>query len=75
MKNNIASERTKLGLSQEQLGNLLGVSRDIVSKWELGVTNPKADTVMKLAETFGCSIDYLFCRTEDRITHGPISKN
>lgn len=72
MKNNIASERVKLGLSQEQFGNYLGVSRDVVSNWENGDTFPKAQMLMKLADTFGCSIDYLLCRTEDRITHGPV---
>ena len=69
MKNNIASERMKLGLSQEQLGNQLDVSRDVVSNWEQGTTNPKADAIIKMAELFNCSIDYLFCRTEDRIVH------
>lgn len=69
MKNNIASERVKLGLSQEQLANQLEVSREIVSKWELGTSNPKAVSILKLAELFNCSIDYLFCRTEDRTVH------
>lgn len=73
MKTNIASERVKLGLSQEQLGNLMSVSRDVVSNWESGETYPKADMIVRMADTFGCSIDYLLCRTDDRVTHGLIT--
>ena len=66
MKNNIASERTKLGLSQTQLGDCLHVSRDRVSDWESGKTIPKADSLVKMADMFGCTVDYLLARTEQR---------
>ena len=33
--------RKQQGLSQEQLGSKLGVTRQTVSKWELGITTPK----------------------------------
>lgn len=78
MKTNIASERVKIGLSQEQLGNRLGVSRDVIKGWETGVTTPRADVVIRLADLFGCTADYLLARTEQRtgisvtITSGPI---
>lgn len=71
MKTNIASERAKLGLSQEQLGKTLSVSRDVVSNWESGETVPRVDMLFRLADLFGCSIDYLFCRTNDRLVHSP----
>ncbi len=35
-KEQMISHRKRLGLSQEQLGNQIGVSRQTVSKWELG---------------------------------------
>lgn len=66
MKNNIASERVKLGLSQEQLASYLDVSRDMVSNWETCVTMPKADVLMSMADMFGCTVDYLLARTEQR---------
>ena len=66
MKTNIASERAKLNLTQEQLANLLEVSRDSVSNWETGVVTLKADTAVRLADIFHCSVDYLLCRTEER---------
>ena len=70
MKTNIASERVKLGLSQEQLANYLNVSRDVVSNWETGDTSPKADVLVRLADTFGCTVDYLLARTEQRVNIG-----
>lgn len=69
MKNNIASERAKLNLTQEQLANLLDVSRDSVSNWETGTAVPRADTAVRLADVFHCSVDYLLCRTEERLSH------
>lgn len=72
MKTNIASERVKLGLSQEQLGKYLKLSRDVVSNWESGTTTPKIDVAIKLADTFGCSLDYLFARTEERTVNGDV---
>ena len=67
MKTNIASERKKLGLSQEQFGKLIGVSRDVVSNWETGETVPSVKHSISMADTFGCSLEYLFALTEDRI--------
>lgn len=78
MKTNIASERVKIGLSQEQLASKLGVTRETVKNWEIERTIPGADTVVELADLFGCTIDYLLARTEQRtgvtvtITSGPI---
>ena len=72
MKTNIASERVKLGLSQEQLGSYVGVSRDVVSNWESGNTMPKVSMAVQLADVFGCSLDYLFARSEDRVLHEPV---
>lgn len=40
--------RKQQGLSQEQLGYELGVTRQTVSKWELGVTTPEMDKLIRL---------------------------
>lgn len=69
MSNNIASERTKLHLSQEELGDRLHVSRDVVRNWEDGTSDIKASKLRELAELFNCSVDYLMGRCEDRISH------
>jgi transcriptional regulator with XRE-family HTH domain len=51
--------RKQRGLSQEQLGNQIGVSRQTVSKWELGETTPELEKLLALSRLFGVSIDEL----------------
>ena len=51
--------RKKNGMSQEELADRLGVSRQAVSRWELGSTLPDAPNLLKLSDLFGVSIDYL----------------
>ena len=52
--------RYKVGLTQEQLANKLGIGPQSISKWENGVSMPDIATLPLLAETFGISIDDLF---------------
>lgn len=47
------------GLSQEQLADQLGVTRQSVSKWESGMAMPELVKLIALSEMFGVSIDYL----------------
>lgn len=49
--------RKKLGMSQEELGQKLLVSRQTVSLWEKDQTVPTLDNLMRLKEIFGVSID------------------
>lgn len=51
--------RKKSGLSQEELAEKLDVSRQAVSKWELGAAVPTADKLLELSDFFGVSLDYL----------------
>lgn len=51
--------RKHKGLSQEQLGGEIGVTRQTVSKWELGDTTPEMDKLIQLSEYFGITIDEL----------------
>lgn len=55
----IQRERTRLGLSQEKLAEQVGVSRQAVSKWELGDTMPDTDKLVPLARALGISVDTL----------------
>ena len=55
----IAAARKAAGLTQEALGEKLGVSRQAVSKWESGQAVPDLDTVAKLCLALGFSADYL----------------
>ncbi len=51
--------RKRNGLSQEELASKLTVSRQAISKWELGVTTPDTENVVQLSKLFGVSTDYL----------------
>lgn len=55
----IVDERKLMGLSQEELAERLGVSRQAVSKWESAQSMPDLQRVIQLAELFGVSTDYL----------------
>ncbi len=56
---NLMRLRRERGLSQEELGNQLGVSRQTVSKWELGQTTPEMAKLIELSRLFDISIDEL----------------
>ena len=60
ISSNIRSLRLQKHLSQEKLGELLGVSAQAVSKWEQGITSPDISLLPLLAECFGVTIDSLF---------------
>lgn len=51
--------RSEKGLSQEAFGNMLGVSRQSVSKWETDQSLPELEKVVAISELFGVSTDYL----------------
>ncbi len=51
--------RKKAGLSQEELAEKLDVSRQAVSRWEVGSAMPDAANVAQLARLFGVTADYL----------------
>lgn len=55
----IIEERKRNGWSQEELAEKLGVSRQSVSKWESAQSVPDLQRVIRLAEVFGVSTDYL----------------
>jgi repressor LexA len=51
--------REARSLSQEALGNEMGVSQDTISGWELDKSSPRIYHLKKLADYFGVTIDYL----------------
>lgn len=51
--------RKERNYTQEQLADLLGVSRQAISKWESDITFPETDKLIRLSELFDCSLDYL----------------
>lgn len=57
--------RKKKGLSQEELAEKLGVSRQSVSKWESNNTYPETDKIVQICNIFECTMDDLI---NDNIT-------
>ncbi len=56
---NILTTRTAAGLTQEQLAEAVGVSRQTVAKWESGETSPDLEHAAALAEALGTTLDAL----------------
>ena len=55
----IAHLRKEKGLTQEELGDKVGVGFRAVSKWERGLTLPDICIIQELATTLGVKVDYL----------------
>lgn len=67
--NYICELREKKGLSQSELGKILGVTNKAISKWENGGAYPSSELMLPLAKALGVSIEELYsaisnCKTE-----------
>ena len=65
----ITTLRKKKGLTQESLGEQIGVSRQAVSKWESDVTFPETDKLILLSKLFNVSVDYLLNIQNEKATN------
>lgn len=65
---NLQKLRKEQGISQEQLAEKLGVTRQSVSKWESGSSYPEMDKIVALCNLFHCDLDVLINKdvTEER---------
>ncbi len=63
--NRLMQYRKKAGLSQEELADKLGVSRQAVSKWECAESSPDTDNLIALAKIYNVSLDELINGEED----------
>ncbi len=62
--------RTRAGMSQEKLGERVGVSRQAITKWETDKGAPDMDNLMALSDLFGVSVDELLGREARRPAEG-----
>ena len=65
MKNNLKALRKSRGYTQIALQMKTGIEQALLSKFENGERVPPTETLMKLAEFYNVSIDYILCRTEN----------
>ena len=59
MADRIQSLRKSKGISQEELADRVGVSRQAVSKWESEQSTPDIDKIITMSEFFGVTTDYI----------------
>ena len=55
----LKDRRTRCGMTQEFVAEHLGVSRQAVSKWESGVSDPSTSNLLALAKLYGISAEEL----------------
>ena len=68
--------RRKAGLSQEELGEQLNVTRQTISKWELGQSKPDTDKLMEISKLLKVDFNQLIddeVLIEDNIANGDIN--
>ena len=63
LKENLIILRNIHGFSQEEIAGKIGISRQAYAKWETGATVPDIEKCMRLAETYGVTIDSLVTTT------------
>lgn len=62
MKTRLKELRTQRGLTLRELAAEFNTSNQVVSRYELGQTEPDFNTLCKFADFYGVSVDYIFCR-------------
>ena len=63
---NIRSLRIDHGLTQKQIAEIVNVKQNTYSQYEIGMLNYPIDVLIKLADYYGVSVDYLLGRTNKR---------
>lgn len=56
--------RLKLKLSQEQLGDKIGVSQNAIGTWERGESSPQIPELLQLCDLFDLAVEYLTGRSD-----------
>lgn len=69
----IAARRKELGMTQLELAQKMGVTDKAVSKWERDLSCPDVNSLPKLAEIFGISVDELM-RIEEKPEQKPVGE-
>ena len=67
---NLQFIRKKENITQEQLAEQLGVSRQSISKWESDSSYPEMEKLLQLCKMFHCSLDDLMQRRQSDLCGG-----
>lgn len=71
---NLKLLREQKNLTQSQLGEILGIARNSISRYENGEREPDNETILKLADFFQVTTDFLLGKT-DKKTSSSLSKD
>ncbi|MBU3087459.1 helix-turn-helix transcriptional regulator [Clostridium gasigenes] len=63
------------GLTQDDVAERLNLTRQSVSSYEKGNSEPSLANLVKLAELYNCSCDYLLCITKERFNLNILNKD
>lgn len=65
LANNLKYYREKAGFTQEEVANELRITRQSISRWENGKSNPDLDNLVLISELYQVSIDHLIKENEE----------
>lgn len=72
---NLKMLREKKGITQVRLSVEVEVSQELISQYELGKSKPTIDNLLKLANYFNCSTDFLLQRTNNPLIVKDLNKS
>lgn len=61
----VREAREAKGITQDELSDAIGISRQSIKKWEHNQTMPKIDVLVRVANYLGCSVQSLYDIEED----------
>ena len=64
--NHLKEYRAKLGVNQQEMGKLVGVSRQTISQIERGDYSPSVTLALKIAKVFDAKVEDVFDYVEDK---------
>lgn len=64
MGQRLKQARTSKGLTQEEVGRRLGVTRSVIARYESGLNDPSSDNLAEMARLYSVTTDWLLGRTE-----------
>ena len=70
---NIAELRKDRGLTQKDFADILHVSKSAVSHYEQGISVPRIQVLITIADYFNVNVDYLLGRCKDNIKYSDIN--
>ncbi len=65
IRKNLILLRTAFGVTQTDVGKIVGKTKTAVASWEQGLSLPDTTTMYKLAKSYGVSVDFLYGETPE----------